>query len=331
VPGRSRLSCLKLAVAAAVAATALAGRAVGSEGGASFYLLGSGGPEAAMMPPMPGIFLANTAYYYRAEAAAGQQFPIGGNLVAGVRGTIAADFASALWVPRAKLFGGTLSFGGTLPFGQSWVDVSAVLTGPRGNRFGVTKSDAAFVLGDPAFAAALGWTRGRTSFQLSDLLNVPIGQYRDGELANLAFHRWANDISAAATWHDDESGWDISAKSGFTINGQNPATDYRTGTEWHIEGSVQKALTPAWSLGAQAYHFDQVTGDSGAGAVLGPFKGRVTGVGGNLAYNFKLAGVPATLMLHGMSEFDAVNRLEGHAIWLDFTIPLALRPPAGGR
>jgi hypothetical protein len=322
---KARLQSLALALG--FVALPLSG-AHASEGGASFYLLGAGGPEAAVLPPLPGIFFANTAYYYRGEAGAGRTFSIGGNVVAGVTGTIAADFPTILWVPPAKLFGGTLAVGGALPVGQPWVNVSAILTGPRGGQFNLSKGDTAFVVGDPVLTAAIGWTRGKTSFQLNDQLNVPVGEYREGELANLSFHRWANDISAAVTWHDETSGWDISAKSGYTLNGKNPATDYRTGTEWHVEGSIQKILTPAWALGVQAYHFDQLTGDSGAGATLGPFKGRVTAVGGNLAYNFKIAGKPATLMLHGVSEFDAVNRLQGKAIWLDFSIPLRVRMPA---
>jgi len=132
------------------------------------------------------------------------------------------------------------------------------------------------------------------------------------------------------SWHDPKSGWDVSAKSGFTLNGENHATDYDTGTEWHLEAAIEKQLTPAWSLGVQGYHFAQVTGDSGAGAVLGPFKGRVTAAGATAAYNFKIMGkIPATLRLHGLKEFDARNRMEGHSIFLDFTMPLHVDLPPG--
>jgi hypothetical protein len=82
--------------------------------------------------------------------------------------------------------------------------------------------------------------------------------------------------------------------------------------------------------GLQAYHFDQLSGDSGEGAVLGPCKGRVTAAGAHAAYNFKLMGkIPATLRLHATSEFDARNRPEGHSIWLDFSMPLHVSMPPG--
>ena len=86
----------------------------------------------------------------------------------------------------------------------------------------------------------------------------------------------------------------VSGKTGLTCNGTNHHPDYATGTEMHMEAAVEKMFSPAWSAGVQAYHFDQITGDSGAGATLGPFKGRVTGIGGTAAYNFKVGRSPMT-------------------------------------
>lgn len=301
-----------------------------SEGGASFYLLGSGGPGAAVLPPLPGVFLANTAYYYKGDAGGGRQFTVGGNVVAGLEATIAANFVSMMSVPDTKILGGTPAVALLVPFGQPWVKVDAVITGPRGNEVNLARGDTNFIIGDPVLLAALGWTRGKTHFQIANLLNVPVGEYRSGELANLAFNRWANDISVAVTWLDPQSGWDLSAKTGVTFNGNNPATDYTTGTEWHIEAAIEKQLSPAWSLGVQGYYFDQLTGDSGSGARLGDFKGRVAGVGATAAYNFKIAGkIPATLRLHGLKEFEARNRLEGYSIFLDFSMPLYVKMPPG--
>jgi hypothetical protein len=326
----SRRRVLRHAAGAAALGLAAAPAAHASESGASFYLLGTGGPEAAVLPPIQGVFLGNTVFYYHGEAGGSRRLILNGNVVAGVRGTIVADFPGVIWVPSTNFLNGTLALGGLLPFGDVSANASVVLTGPRGRRFGVSADDNAFVLGDPVLTASLGWKRGNTYAAFSDLLNVPIGQYRKDQLANLAFHRWANDISFAVSWHEPQSGWDLSAKTGFTLNGRNDVTDYTTGTEWHLEAAAEKQLTPAWALGVQAYHFGQVTGDTGSGAKLGAFKGRVTGVGGEAAYNFKLMGkVPVTLRLHGTTEFDVQNRLQGHSIWLDLAMPLHVRMPPG--
>ena len=320
-----------IACSAAMAAALSAQPAKAVEGGASVYLLGTGGPGAAILPPLPGVFLSNTLYDYDGKASGGKKFTLGGNLVSGLHAKIFADFPTALWVPSTAFLGETtLALGLVAPFGYPQVDVSAVITGPRGNSFGVSASDDAWVVGDPLLQASLGWKRGNVSVQASNLINFPVGDYRKGELANLAFHRWADDFSLATTWRDDKSGWDVTGKAGLTFNGKNDATQYRSGTEFHLEGSVEKIFSPSFSAGVQAFYYDQVTGDSGSGAKLGEFKGLDNGIGLTGAYNFKIADkIPATLRLHGIHEFNVRNRLEGNSVFLDFSMPLYVKLPPG--
>jgi hypothetical protein len=47
------------------------------------------------------------------------------------------------------------------------------------------------------------------------------------------------------------------------------------------------------SLGFVGYHYEQITGDSGAGATLGDFKGRVTAVGANIQKYLRVRQSPA--------------------------------------
>jgi hypothetical protein len=299
-----------------------------SEGGASLYLLGSGGAEAAVLPPLQGVYLDNTAYYYSGSAGGSKSFVVGGNVVAGLNATIVADFPAVVWVPSTHVAGGVLALGAALPVGGPDVDVKAFLTGPLGHQIAVERTDNAFLVGDPILTGALGWQWGRFHLSTGAMLNVPIGQYREGQLANLAFHRWAGDLSVAGTWHDDKSGWDLSAKGGFTFNGTNDVTQYTTGTEFHVEGSVEKTLSKSYSVGLQAYYFDQVTGDSGPGAKLGPFEGQVVGFGGSAAYHFAIGKMPTTVRLRVMTEFDAQNRLSGDSVWLELSVPLSMKLPS---
>ncbi|WP_235506566.1 transporter [Altererythrobacter sp. Root672] len=310
-------------------AVALSTPAAASEGGASFYLLGSGGPEAAVLPPVEGVFLDNTMYFYSGEASVDREFVIGGNVVAGINADIFANFTTLLWVPSTDVLGGTLALGTALPIGRPAVDASVVLTGPRGNQVSVNREDSAWVIGDPVATAALAWNLDKeTHLQFGTMVNIPIGQYREDQLANLSFHRWIVDASLAATWHN-EAGWDLSTKTGITFNGTNNFTDYNTGTELHWEASVEKTLSKQVSLGLQAYHYQQISGDSGTGAVLGPNKGEVSAVGVTGAYNFVLGKTPVTARVRVFEEFNTTRRLDGTAVFFSLTLPISMKLPPG--
>jgi hypothetical protein len=325
--GRGRGLGVGLLGAAAIICSLIAHPALASEDAANLYLLGSGGPGVAIMPPLKGIFFDSTTYFYTGESTADKTFNFNGHLIANVNGMIAANFATLLFVPTTNLLGGTFAVGPALPFGGMTLSGSAVLTGPLGRQLGFTDSGSAFIVGDPVMMAMWGWKHDNLSIQAATMLNVPIGEYRPDKLINLSFHRWAGDTSLAATWHDDKAGWDVSAKAGFTFNGTNPATQYTTGTEFHLEGAVARQMAKGFWIGGQAYYYDQLTGDSGPGAVLGPFKGRVVGVGATAAHDFRIGKIPGTVRIRGMTEMDAVNRLEGKSAWLDITFPLAVSLP----
>lgn len=306
---------------------AAAEQAAASEGGASIYLLGAGGPGAGVSPPVKGVFFSGEAYYYKGSASAAKQFVVGGNVVAGLDAKLPAVFPTVLWVPSTNVGGAVLGLAAVVPLADPDVRVSAVVTGPRGGTAAIARSDSAFVVGDPILMATLGWKQDKWHVQSALTVNVPIGHYREGELANVAFHRWAADTSVAVSWVDEESGWDLTGKTGVTINGENPYTNYTTGTELHVEAAVEKTLSPSWSAGLQAYYLHQLSGDSGPGAALGAFKGRVTGVGATAAYHFKLADKPATLRFQAFTEFNVKNRLEGDAFTLSLSVPLSIQMP----
>jgi hypothetical protein len=74
------------------------------------------------------------------------------------------------------------------------------------------------------------------------------------------------------------------------------------------------------------YHYRQVTGDSGAGAVIGDFKGRVSALGPTVAWTGAWRRQPVVLAGSGYHEFDAENRIPGDVLFLNVTFPLGARP-----
>ena len=92
------------------------------------------------------------------------------------------------------------------------------------------------------------------------------------------------------------------------MNGVNDTTDYRSGNGLHVDLSATKFLTKDFSVGVIASHYQQVTGDSGEGATLGPYKGRVTAVGGTVGYTFEVGKIPVSTRVKVLREVDVENR-----------------------
>jgi hypothetical protein len=314
-PGMLAKLMLLLAVAASLPVGAMA-----AEDGAGFYLLGSKGPFAGVLPA-PGVYFQNDVYVYSGSIGASQDIPVAGKIIANVDATAYIDLATGLWVLPQPVLGGNLSFSATVPWGGQNID--ARLDAP-GIGLGAGLSDDIFTIGDPVVGGALGWHNGNWHWTAGFLVNVPVGDYHKGDVANLAFHRWGLDLNGAVTWFDPASGWEVSGAAGITFNGENPVTDYRTGTEFHFEGSVTKAFSPTFSAGLVGYFYDQITPDGGAGASLGDFEGRVAALGGTASYNFQLGVTPVSTRVKVYREFAAENRLEGTSAFLTVTVPIGV-------
>lgn len=96
-----------------------------------------------------------------------------------------------------------------------------------------------------------------------------------------------------------------------------------------MEGSVERKFSKAFSAGLQGYHFQQISGDSGPGATLGSFKGRVSAVGVTAAYNFEAGRTPVSLRGHVLKEFGEKNRLaKGTTFLLNLDFPLHMVLPS---
>jgi hypothetical protein len=298
---------------------------------------------AGLTPP-PGTYFSSFTYLYSADATGaaalsrsipviGTELPSMATLEASaslrVKANVALDVLSMLWVAPQPLLGGNFGFGVLVPVGYQNVDVTvdalASLTFPdgtvlqRGGSRGISGNTFAF--GDPLATAFIGWSAGDWHWKITGLVNVPVGSYSRTDLVNMGFNRWAADLTGSLTWFDPGSGWEVSMASGITFNGENPDTQYKTGTELHLEAAVMKHVSKEFSLGLAGYYYKQITGDSGAGAVLGPFKGEVAAIGPNLTYNFKVGDVPVLTSVRWLHEFNAENRTQGDAGFVTVTIP----------
>lgn len=305
------LTRVGLLIVAMVCAT----EAIAVENGTGIYLLGSRGSYAAYMPS-PGLYWQNDLYHYRGKTSKSKRFPSGGKLVANLDSEVWLDLFGVTWMPNDTVLGGTLALGAILPFGNMDVNAGVQLDPVFLNPVNRGVSDDVTTIGDPLLSSTLGWSHGNFYWSTTALVNVPIGDYRVGEIANVSANRWALDWSAALSWISLKTGTEMSVVPGYTFNGENHETDYKSGEEFHLEWSVSQALHPRFSLGVIGYYYEQKSADSGRGAVLGSYKGEVEAIGGTLSMSFGDLSNPLMVRVKAFNESDAVNRIEGDAYYL---------------
>ena len=305
-----------------VAAMAFAGSGTQSaraaEAATGIYLLGSKTAMAGFVPS-PGTYVQSLTYYYKGDTA--DLIPFADRLTVGLNASALLELGVITWIAPRKVLGGNVGFGVFVPYGRKQAEANLELSLQRA-AIGIDVKDDQTAFGDLVGSAIIGWHAGNWHWNLGALVNAPTGFWQRGRLTNLGFNRWAFDASAAVTWLDPKSGIEISGSAGLTFNLENPANDYQTGAEGHLEFALMRHVGKDFSFGVAGYHYQQVTGDSGAGARLGDFKGRVSAVGPMLTYSFTVDKTPISTSVSWMHEFNARNRLEGNAGLLNVVIPL---------
>jgi hypothetical protein len=108
------------------------------------------------------------------------------------------------------------------------------------------------------------------------------------------------------------------------------ATSY---VDWHLDWGAAQFINKAVFIGAVGYVYQQITADSGAGALLGPFESNVIGVGPQVGVIFPMqtpmGAMQGYLNLKGYAEFDHHDRPGGWNAWITLSIsPEAQTPPA---
>ena len=171
--------------------------------------------------------------------------------------------------------------------------------------------------GDAFPTATLKWAHGVHNFMTYVTANVPVGAY-DINLVKPRSALGAGRSTAVRgyTYFDEDKGHEFSAVVGFTYNFMNPHTAYRSGIDMHVEASVLQYLTDRFLVGVTGYFYNQITGDDGPGATLGPFMSRVAEKRPQLSFDFALGGRSASLGTRGYYEFASQNRPQGWNAWL---------------
>ncbi|MGY3621419.1 SphA family protein [Bradyrhizobium sp. USDA 10063] len=319
------------------------------EGGISFWIPGFFGSLAAT-PQQPGWSI--TSIYYRTQVSASgdvaraREITIGripanltASLDARVNATANLGILAPTYVFETPVLGAQASATLLGLYGNNSTSLAGQLTGtlttPGGvfpfSRFdSIDSSLTAF--GDLIPIFQLKWNAGVHNYMAYITGDVPVGAYESSRLANLGLGHWAIDAGGGYTYFDPKTGHEASAVLGFTYNFINPATQYQSGVDMHLDWGVSQFLTKQWQVGLVGYLYQQLGCDSGSGDRVGCFQSRVVGVGPQVGYIFPVGDMQGYLNLKAYGEFANENRPAGWNLWLTFNLsPAAPTPPTSPR
>lgn len=311
-----RLSFLVPLVAAAF--VGLASTASADEGGVPFWFSGSYASLAAV-PATPGWSLPVQGYYYSGDASSTKQVPRGDSVTLGLKSRAPLLLTQPTYAPETKFLGGQASLGVGFGYGKNTTTADLSVS-PRGNELG--RSDSVWGFTDLYPVASLAWSRGVHNWMAYVTGDIPVGSYSSQRLSNIGIGHAAIDAGGGYTYLNQKTGREFSAVAGVTYNWENKDTDYKNGVDSHLDWAASQFLSANWEVGIAGYVYYQLTGDSGSGARLGPFKSKVASIGPELGYVFTIAGKPAYINLRGYWEFWAENRLKGYTLFATLAVPL---------
>ncbi|WP_454621797.1 SphA family protein [Bradyrhizobium cenepequi] len=316
------------------AVTLLAGpqAARADAGGFGFWLPGAMGSLAAV-PTVPGWAYTTIYLHLQENAGAGRNFVIsgraGGSVVAGLNAHGDAIAQAFTYTSPLSVLGGQAAFTVATAPGSVGVGIGAALTGPLGNTISGSVTDSRTTLSDVFYQGTLKWNQGVNNEMVYVMGNIPSGTYDPNRLANLSFGYAAFDAGAGYTYFDTKAGHEFSVVGGLTYSLMNPDLQYQNGIDFHVDWAASQFVSKNIQIGVAGYFYQQLTGDSGPGAKLGPFKGRTVGIGPEIGFIFPVTqGYEGYLNLRGYKDLSVENRPEGWTTLVTFAISPAPPEPA---
>ena len=311
------LAVAPLAVALAVMLTPAA--ATADEGGASVWLPGQFASFASV-PGDPGFSLEVLFYFRKASATASTTFSRGGGLLLGYDTAEQYLYLTPGYTFADPVLNGQLWLGVTFSAGRADSSVWGVLSGPRGNAFSAGTSDTATGISDLYPMASLKWQAGSHNAMTYVMASAPVGIYDPNRWAGVGMGHWAIDWGMGYTYMP-ATPFELSVTAGLTYNFINPTTQYQSGMDAHIDVGTSWSFNDSFYVGAVGYLFNQLSPDTGGGALLGDFRSRVAGAGPQVGWTLEVGRLATDFNVRGYKEFAAQNRPEGWNVY--FTVSLS--------
>lgn len=316
-------------------------RSRADENGISFWIPGFFGSLAAA-PQQPGWSLASVYYHtdvsgsgnvaVSREVTIGQFNPaLNTSLSANVAARADLGMLIPSYVFATPVLGGQASVSLIGTYGSNNTSLNGSLSGqlagiPFNRSFALEQTTLGF--GDLVPQFALRWNAGVNNYMVYMTGDIPVGKYDRTDLANLGLGHGAIDGGFGYTYFNPATGHEISATLGFTGNFQNPATDYTSGIDMHLDLGASQFLTKQLQVGVVGYVYQQLTADQGCAPQLCPFKSQVLGIGPQIGYIFPVGNMQGYVNVKAYREFENANRPDGWNAWVTFVLSPAPPPAA---
>ncbi len=280
------------------------------EGGSGHYMPGSMASFADGVPTDPTFITRLNYIHYDGDIDVNRSIPIAGMSVLDANAKSNVYGLTMLWVPDWKLGEKwTYAMSATIP----WVSIEVAADGVTtlsGRTLTGGLSDKETGFGDIVLMPLM------FDYNINEDLNT---NFRLGIYAPTGKNFWTVEPTAAIIYFGQKNGIEASLFFGLDFNTENEDTNYRSGTQVHLDGTLAQHF-PLWGGfaggGLTGFWYRQISGDSGNGANFGDFKARANGIGPVLSYASKVAGRDIIAELKWLHEFENKNRLEGDTIFL---------------
>lgn len=268
-----KLFCLSCAI--------FATQSEATEGGGSNYLPGFYGDFAMAVMPEKGTFFNNFyAAYQDTKGQTGTILEMPGIIHATGQKILGANFIVALYP-------------------------GLVATKDQTNHNDMSR----FGLGDAyLIPVALNWQWGSLTALAFEGIVAPTGYYEKGAL-NAGRNIWTFDHILSLTWQLPAEN-ELSITLGYMNNLKNPATNYRTGDEFHFDYMLGHYIQPELAIGITGSHYRQTTADQAPSASLVNVYSEASSIGPVAMYTPHLFDRDVTFSLKYLREFNVQGRAD---------------------
>ena len=308
---------------------ALAPNVQAEDAGTGHYISGATASFIDALPDKPGFIVESLFMNYGGTYGLSQGLPYGENLALNVKANANAESLLMMYSPDFHLLGGNPSFAVAVPY--VWVDVKASGTiGKDGGGRSIGRSDSANGIGDIEFwPFMLGWTKGNIKYDARCGIYAPSGEYEKSKLANVGMGYWTFEPEVTFSYLSSKSLWsskigtEVSVFAGVDFNTENTEVNYQSGDIFHLDCTFAQHMVLLGGdvgLGANAFYYKQITGDSGTGAQLGSFEARSYGVGPVVSYVRRICKTDLVIEAKWLPQLNAENTTKGDYVWVKIAL-----------